>query len=382
MEKLKLGIDRIEEFLHIFEGKRVGLITNPTGVDSNLRSTIDILSEKTNLVALYSPEHGVRGDIQAGEKVEDYVDEKTGVKVYTLYGKNKKPSKEVLEDIDLLAIDIQDVGSRLYTYLYTMAYCMQSAKEFGKQFIVFDRPNPVGGEVVEGNLVKESFTSFVGLYPIPYRYGLTFGEVANFFNKEFDIKCNLTVVPMNGWKREMVYEDTGLEWIVPSPNMPTVETAFVYNSTCIFEGTNISEGRGTAKPFEFLGAPWLNAHKLADTMNEKELSGVVFRPIYFTPTFSKHKDQLCKGVQIHVLDRKSFNAIQVALHLLREVRLQDKEKFEYLAPYTEKGKHMIDYNTGSDYIRTHEFNPDEVYKEWQQEAESFKAIKIAYHLYN
>lgn len=382
MANIKLGIDCIDAFIHLFEGKRVGLITNPTGVDSRLRSTIDILSEKTNLVALYSPEHGVRGDIQAGEKVEEYIDDKTGVTVYTLYGKNKKPCREILDCIDVLAIDIQDVGSRLYTYLYTMAYCMQAAKEFGKEFIVFDRPNPIGGEVVEGNLVKEDYTSFIGLYPIPYRYGLTIGEMANFFNQEFHIQCHLNVIPMKGWKRHMEYEETGLQWILPSPNMPTVDTAFAYNATCIFEGTNISEGRGTTKPFECVGAPWLDAYKLANTMNAIGLNGVVFRPIYFTPTFSKHKDQLCKGVQVHILDRKNFNAIQVALHLLSEIRLQDKEQFEYLAPYTEKGKSMIDYNTGSDYVRTHEFNPEEVYRAWQEEGESFRTRKVTYHLYN
>lgn len=381
MANIKLGIDRLDEFSDVLKGKRIGLITNPTGVGSNLESTIDILSREMQLVALYSPEHGVRGDIQAGEKVEDYIDEKTGIKVFTLYGKNKKPSKEMLEDIDVLAIDIQDVGSRLYTYLYTMAYCMQSCKEFGKTFVVFDRPNPVGGEVVEGNLIQEGFTSFIGLYPIPYRYGMTMGELANFFNQEFGIQCDLRVLPMDGWKRKMDYEDTGLEWILPSPNMPTVETAFVYNATCIFEGTNISEGRGTTKPFEFAGAPWLDAYALAEVMNSKSLAGVRFRPAYFTPTFSKHKDVLCKGVQIHILDRKAFNAVEVALHLLSEIKMQNPESFEYLAPYTEKGKAMIEYNTGCDAISTGDFDPVEIYKLWQEEAEAFKATKAKYHLY-
>lgn len=381
MVKVKLGIDQIEQYKQLFDGKRVGLITNPTGVNSELESTIDILSKATNLVALYSPEHGVRGDIQAGEKVEDYIDEKTGIKVYTLYGKNKKPSEEMLKDIDVLAIDIQDVGSRLYTYLYTMAYCMQSCQAYGKDFVVFDRPNPIGGEEVEGNLVKEGFTSFVGLYPIPYRHGLTIGEIAKYFNEVFHIGCSLKVVPMEGWKRSMSFEETGLTWILPSPNMPTVDTAFVYNATCIFEGTNISEGRGTTKPFEFVGAPWVDAYKLADTLNAKGLEGVIFRPCYFTPTFSKHKDTLCKGVQVHVQDRKAFQAIKVALHLLHEIKLQNPEKFEYTPPYSEKGKPMMDYNTGSDYIRTHDFIPDEVYEEWQKEGNVFKKLKEQYHLY-
>ena len=382
LEKVKVGIDRIDDFLHLFKGKRVGLITNTTGVNSRLQSTIDILAQKTDLRALFSPEHGVRGNVQAGETIENEKDVKTGIPVFTLYGKSKKPSAEMLEEIDVLVFDIQDVGSRLYTYLYTMAYSMESAKTYGKEFIVLDRPNPLGGEVVEGNIIQEGFTSFVGGYPIPYRYGLTLGEAALFFNQVFSIGCELTVVEMEGWKREMAYEDTGLVWVLPSPNMPTVETAFVYNATCIFEGTNISEGRGTTKPFELIGAPWLDAYALAEVLNEKQLNGVLFRPVFFTPTFSKHEQKLCAGVQIHVLDRKVFNAVLVALHLLKEVKRQNEEAFEYLPPYTEKGKPMIDYNTGSDYIRTHEFNPDHLYRQWQQEADQFKALKQKYHLYD
>ena len=382
MGKIKIGIDHIDDFVHLFEGKRVGLITNTTGVKSNLESTIDVLAKKVDLRALFAPEHGVRGNVQAGVKIKDEKDVKTGIPVFTLYGKNKKPSKEMLEDVDVLVFDIQDVGSRLYTYLYTMAYSMQSAKEYGKKFVVLDRPNPLGGEIVEGNLVQEEYASFIGLYPIPYRYGLTIGEAALLFNKEFDIGCELKVIKMQGWKRHMNYEDTGLPWILPSPNMPTVDTAFVYNATCIFEGTNISEGRGTTKPFEMIGAPWLNAYELADNLNKKQLSGVLFRAVFFTPTFSKHEGELCAGVQIHILDRKALNAVLVALHILKEVKIQNAEKFEYLPPYTEKVRPMIDYNTGSDYIRTHDFDPDEVYQQWQKEANKFKELKLNYHLYD
>ncbi len=378
---MKLGIDKIDENLGLFENKRIGLITNPTGVNSNLKSTIDILSEKTNLVALYSPEHGVRGNIEAGEKVDSYVDEKTNIQVYTLYGKNKKPSEEILKDIDVMAIDIQDVGSRFYTYIYTMAYCMQACKDYNKTFVVFDRPNPIGGEVVDGNIVKEGFTSFIGLYPISVRYGLTIGELAQFFNKEFNIDCDLKVIKMDNWNRNMFYEDTKLNWILPSPNIPTIDAAFVYNSTCIFEGTNISEGRGTTKPFEFIGAPFLDANKLTDTMNDKQLDGVIFRPVYFTPTFSKHKEELCKGVQVHITNRHTFIATKTALHLLYEVKKQAGKNFEFLPPYSEKGKPMIDYNTGSDYIRTNEFDPEETYIKWQQEAKEFELLKSKYHIY-
>ncbi|MGF7141608.1 uncharacterized protein YbbC (DUF1343 family) [Anaerotaenia torta] len=381
MERIKLGIDNLEQGMNLFEGKRVGLITNPTGLDGKLNSTIDILREKVNLVRLYSPEHGVRGDIQAGVAVSDYTDERSGLPVTTLYGKSKRPTREMLEDIDLLAIDIQDVGSRLYTYLYTMSYCMQGCAQYGKSFVVFDRPNPLGGEMVEGNLIKDGYTSFVGLHPMPHRYGLTMGETARFFNEEFQIHCDLQVIPMEGWKRDMYYEDTGLLWIPPSPNMPSVDTAFVYNGTCIFEGTNISEGRGTAKPFEFVGAPWLDADRLADRMNGLKLEGAVYRPVYFTPCFSKHEKELCRGVQLHVTDRKAFRPVKNGLHLLEQIKGMSGGKFRYLDAYTPSGKPMIDYNTGSDYIRTHDFKAEEVYAEWSEEAAGFSSRKELYHLY-
>ncbi len=381
MGMVKPGIENYEAWSTFLEGKRVGLITNPTGVDSRLNSTVDILQKEVKLVKLFSPEHGVRGDIQAGEAVGHYVDEKTGLPVYSLYGKNKKPSGEMLADLDVLAIDLQDVGSRLYTYLYTMSYCMQACAEYGVIFLVFDRPNPLGGVAVEGNLIREGFTSFVGLHPIPYRYGLTIGETAGLFQKEFNIPCGLKVIPMLGWIRQMYYEDTGLFWIMPSPNMPTVDTAVVYNGTCIFEGTNLSEGRGTTKPFELVGAPWLDAGCLARRMNEHGLEGVLFRPVYFTPAFSKHANVLCKGVQLHVTDRRSFCSVKTGLYLLEEVKRLSGEQFSYMEPYSPKGKPMIDYNTGSDYVRTHNFAAECLYKEWQLEAEEFKQRKIKYHLY-
>ena len=381
MSKVLTGIENTAAWEKELKGKRVGLITNPTGVSNHLESTIDHLKQKVNLVCLFSPEHGVRGNIQAGETVEFYIDEKTGLPVYTLYGKQKEPTGEMLNQIDIMAIDIQDVGSRLYTYLYTMSYCMKGCAKYGKQFLVFDRPNPLGGIKVEGNIIQEGFTSFVGLYPIPYRYGLTIGELAQLFNREFHIDCDLKVIPMNGWKREMYYEDTELPWIMPSPNMPTVDTAIVYNSTCMLEGTNISEGRGTAKPFEFVGAPWLDAERLATRMNSIGLEGVLFRPVYFTPTFSKHVGVLCKGVQLHVTDRDSFCGVRTGLHLLEQLRALSRGEFAYNAAYTPKGKPMIDYNTGSDYIRTKDFHAEEVYQEWTKDAQEFMEKKKRYHLY-
>lgn len=382
MSSIKLGIDNIDKYIDdLFKNKRIGLITNQTGVDSNLNSTIDLFNEKTNLVALYSPEHGIRGDIQAGEKVNNYIDEKTELNVYSLYGKNKRPSHEVLKNIDILVFDIQDVGSRFYTYLYTMAYAMESCKKFNKVFTVLDRPNPIGGEEVEGNILDVNYKSFIGLYPITQRYGLTIGELAILFNEEFGIGCNLKVIKMEGWSRHMYFQDTKLPWIMPSPNMPTIDTALVYNGTCVFEGTNISEGRGTTKPFQIIGAPWLNPYKIAEEMNEIMLPGVKFRPIYFTPTFSKYTDVLCRGVEIHVTDIKKFKPVITGISLLYKIKEVSKDKFEFTPPYIKNGKQMIDYNTGGSYIRENKITLEEINLMWKEDAMKFKKIKEKYHVY-
>lgn len=379
---VKTGIDRKELWIETLRGKRVGLLTNPTGVDKNLKSTIDVLAEEVNLVKLFSPEHGIRGDVQAGEKVADYIDEKTGLPVCTLYGDKKIPTEEMLADIDVMVFDIQDVGSRLYTYLYSMSYSMQSCGKYGKEVVIMDRPNPVGGLQVEGGLIEKDCLSFVGLHPIPYRYGLTIGEVARLFQGEFGVQCDLTVIPMEGWTRQMYFDQTKLPWVFPSPNMPTLDTAIVYDATCLYEGTNISEGRGTTKPFELVGAPWLKADRLAEAMNALNLPGVIFRPAHFTPTFSKHEGKLCSGVQLHVTDRDKFLPVKTGLYLLKEVKAQSGAFFEYLPPLSEKIHPMIDLNTGSTYIRTHEdFEPDKVYAQWQMQAEEFAKRKEKYHIY-
>ncbi|WP_027625445.1 exo-beta-N-acetylmuramidase NamZ family protein [Clostridium lundense] len=381
MGKVKLGIDNIDKYMDIFENKKVGLITNPTGMDSNFNSTIDLLNERTNLVALYSPEHGVRGDIQAGEMVDNYIDENTGLNVYSLYGKSKRPSYDMLKNIDVLVFDIQDVGSRFYTYLYTMAYAMESCKKFNKIFVVLDRPNPIGGEEVEGNILDVNYKSFIGLYPITQRYGLTIGEVALLFNNEFKIGCDLKVIKMDGWERNMYFEDTNLPWIMPSPNIPTIDTALIYSGTCIFEGTNISEGRGTTKPFEVIGTPWLNPYTISEEMNLINLPGVKFRPVYFTPTFSKHKGDLCKGVQVHITNRKEFKPVRTGLSLLFKIKQQSKDKFQFSPPYTEFGKHMIDYNTGGSSVREGKATLQQLISIWDEDRRKFTNIKEAYHIY-
>ena len=306
-KKTILGIERIDEFQSVFAKKRIGLITNPTGIASNFKSSIEILNEKTNLVALFSPEHGIRASIQAGEHLESYVDDETGIMVYSLYGATRRPSKEIMDKIDIMSIDIQDCGSRYYTFIYTMAYCMQACAEFDKEFVVFDRPNPINCEKVEGNILNtDKYRSFVGYYPIVQRHGMTMGELAKLFNEEYKINCKLTVIPMLNYERWMDFEDTQLPWVIPTPNLPTIATAYVYNATCIFEGTNVSEGRGTTTPFELIGAPWIKSERLAEELNSYNLKGVYFRPQYFTPTFSKYAKTLCGGVFVHITDRKTF----------------------------------------------------------------------------
>jgi len=375
------GIDRIEEYGYLFEGKRLGLITGPTGLNRKMESTIDILKDRYDLKALYSPEHGVRGNLQAGTHVDTYVDEKTGITVFSLYGEHRKPTPEMLKDIDVLVMDIQDIGSRYYTYLYTMAYAMEACAENNKIFVLLDRINPIGGIEVEGNILDTEYSSFVGMYPITNRYGLTMGELAMLFNKEFGIGCDLAVVELEGWKRGMYHIDTDLLWVSPSPNIPTLETAVLYNGTCFFEGTNISEGRGTTKPFEMVGAPWIDPYKLSDKMNSMALPGVIFRPVYFEPTFSKYRGQQCKGVQIHVTDYRVVKPVEVGIRLLYEIMDQDIDKFEWIPPNRENGNFFIDLLAGCEDVRLRRYDADELLERWKEDSCRFKACKEKYHIY-
>ncbi|MGA3852997.1 exo-beta-N-acetylmuramidase NamZ family protein [Bacillus pumilus] len=330
---VKTGIETLlSGNLSWLKGKRVGLITNPTGIDANMKSSVDLLFEHPNikLTALYGPEHGVRGDAQAGEGVESYTDEKTGLPVYSLYGKTRKPTPDMLKNVDVLLFDIQDVGTRYYTYIYTMAYAMEAAKENNIPFVVLDRPNPIGGLKVEGPVLEPEHASFVGLYPIPLRHGMTTGELATFFNKEFHINADVTVIKMKNWKRSMTFDDTKLPFVLPSPNMPTVDSTFVYPATGLIEGTNVSEGRGTTKPFELIGAPYINSNELADHLNQLKLKGVKFRPVSFTPTFSKHAGKLSHGVQLYVTDRSSFEAVKTGLSFIKAIHDLYPKDFEFL----------------------------------------------------
>lgn len=377
--KIELGVERLMKHeKRLLEGKRVGLITNPTGVDSALNSVVDLLNNDPDihLEALYGPEHGVRGDAQAGQYVDYYIDDVTGVPVYSLYGKTRKPTPEMLENVDVLVFDIQDVGTRFYTYIYTMALAMEAAEEKGIPFVVLDRPNPLGGKANEGPVLDPGFASFVGQYAIPLRHGMTVGELAKLFNKEFNIDADLKVVKMKGWKRNSYFDETGLQFVMPSPNMPTLETALVYPGTALIEGTNVSEGRGTSKPFELIGAPFINSTELAASLNNLNLPGVKFRAASFTPTFSKHSGKLSHGVQVHVTDRTKYQPVETGLHIVKT--LKD------LYPEDVKLTSFFDNLIGNGWIRPgieNGMTVEEMKARWEKDLKQFEKVRKGYLLY-
>lgn len=323
-KRVLCGADVIARDGFDFTGK-CGLITNHTGVLRNLTSTIDLLMEMCNLTALFAPEHGVRGDIQAGMEVSSYTDESSKLPVFSLYGDDITGAYKELSYLDTVIFDIQDVGARFYTYQYTMTDTMKFCANNGIRFVVLDRPNPLGGIRAEGTVLDMRFSSFVGRFPTPTRSGLTIGEFARMMNETEGINCELTVVPMEGWKREMYYDDTDLVFIQPSPNIPTIDTVFSYIGTCIFEGTNLSEGRGTTKPFEIIGAPWLDSKRVLENMGHQE--GVLLRECSFTPTFSDYKDTFCHGIQLHITNRDSFSPFEVGMRLFNAIR-KNHDEFE------------------------------------------------------
>ncbi|MEO8777845.1 MAG: DUF1343 domain-containing protein [Rhodanobacter sp.] len=377
---VELGIHvLLHQRLDLIEGKHVGLITNPTGVDRRLVSDIDLIAQVpgVHLVALFGPEHGIRGAHQAGAQVGLYRDPQTGTPVYSLYGKDREPTPQMLKGVDVLVFDIQPVGTRFYTYLYTMADAMKAAAKAHIPFVVLDRPDPLGGIEVQGPVLEPEYASFVGQYPIALRYGMTVGELAMLFNTEFHIGADLTVVKMRGWKRSMYYDETRLQFVMPSPNMPTPTTALVYPGFGLVEGTNVSEGRGTTRPFELIGAPWIDAAKLADALNKAHLPGAWFRPVHFTSTFSKYEGSLCNGVQVHVLDRETFNPVVAGLTAIETIRELYPQKFEF------KQAHFDDL-IGNDWIRQDiekDVPVSEMRARWQKPLSKFAAVRKKYLLY-
>jgi uncharacterized protein YbbC (DUF1343 family) len=337
-------------------GRRVGVVCNPASVDGDLNHIADRLAAHpgARLTAIFGPQHGFRSDVQENMIESGHArDDARRVPVYSLYSETREPTADMLRDVDLLVIDLQDVGTRIYTYIYTMANCLVAARTHGVKAIVCDRPNPIGGGGVEGPMLERGFESFVGLYPLPMRHGMTIGELARLFNDEFGIGADLEVIPMQGWSREMYFDATGLPWVLPSPNIPTPDSTVVYPGTVLFEGTNVSEGRGTTRPFELLGAPWVDAEAFAAAMNGLGLPGVRFRPAVFEPTFHKHAQTSCGGCQIHVLDRATFRPVETGVALLAAFRASDPDRFRWRdPPYEyEHDKLPIDILAGSSALR-------------------------------
>ncbi|MDP3694510.1 MAG: DUF1343 domain-containing protein [Desulfocapsaceae bacterium] len=370
-------------------GKRLGLLSNQASTDRNLVHARVLLQQRfgSHLTCLFSPQHGFFCEkqdnmIESGHEI----DRVTGLPLFSLYGESRRPSQAMFDHLDVLLIDLVDVGTRVYTFLYTMAYCLEAAAEFGKRVVVLDRPNPVGGAAVEGNVLDPSCASFVGLYPLPMRHGLTFGELALYINKEFGLGADLEVVPMQGWTRSMLFRDTGFPWVFPSPNMPTPETALVYPGQVIWEGTNISEGRGTTLPFELVGAPFWEHEPILQALKQTDLPGCLLRPLIFEPTSGKWAGQACVGFQLHVTDARTFLPYRISLALLQAVVQLYPEDFRYKEPPYEYEYERLpmDLILGDQKVRKalEAGQPmREIEAGWQEGLQEFKDVRTNYFLY-
>lgn len=390
MDRVFTGLENLMDSPPSFvRGKRLGLLCNPASVDRNFKHARELINSKFpgQLKALYSPQHGFFSEKQDNMiESENIIDPLLKIPVFSLYGKTRVPAKEMLDPVDILIIDLQDVGTRVYTFIYTMSHCLDAAKIFGKKAVILDRPNPIGGQNVEGNCLLPEFASFVGRYPIPMRHGLTTGELALLFNDHFGIGCDLEVVPMKGWTRAMYFNDTGLPWIPPSPNLPTPISAIVYPGQVILEGTNISEGRGTTQPFEIFGAPYIDTEKIISSLGGCKLPGAVLRPLVFEPTSNKCAKEPCKGFQIHLTDPYEYKPYLSALKLLHAVHLSHPEEFRWKSPPYEYEfeKLPVDLITGNPMIRNAIEGADkidEIEKTWHDELEEYLNISSKYHFY-
>jgi len=382
----------LSDSLQLVQGRRVGLVANPASVTRDLAHAADLLQARpgVRLVTLFGPEHGLRGEAQDMEAVPGGTDPGTGLPIHSLYGSSAAtlaPETEMLDGLDLLLVDLPDVGARYYTFAATLSYVMERAATRRLPVIVLDRPNPLGGTVVEGPLVEPGFESFVGRFPIPVRHGLTMGELALLFNQEFGLGADVQIVRMEGWTRNMTWEDSGLPWVPPSPNMPTPETAHVYPGGCLVEGTNLSEGRGTTRPFEFIGAPWLDAPALAATLNEQHLPGLLFRPHWFRPVAQKWAGRNCAGVQAHITDRREVRSFAAYVALLAAARRQAPEAFAWRQDaYEFESRHpAIDLLAGSSRLR-HDLESErpvrDMEEEWRRAAEGFEPARQHVLLYD
>lgn len=368
--------------------QRLGLITNHAGVDSQGSNNIDLLMAhpEMNLTALFAFEHGIRGDAPPGERIASGQDDRTGLPIHSLYGETYKPTPEMLRDVDVLLYDVQDSGARPYTRVSTMALAMEAAAEKGIPFIVLDRPNPLGGVEVEGNLLEPEYSSLVGMYPIPMRHGMTLGELARMYNAEFGIGVELTVIPMRGWSRATWFDETGMAWLSPSPNIRRLEAAIFYPGTVLLEGTNLSEGRGTATPFEQTGAPWLRASEVADSMNALQMPGVQFEPVQLSidPEARKYPGQTIPGVRFKLIDRETYRPVETAVRLIDLIRDLHREDFEWRgANQREPNMLAIDRLAGTDRLRraVEEASTEDFLASWQLDEQRFRELREPYLLY-
>ena len=377
------GLDRADEYKNVFEGKRLGIIANHTAYDRDGKFIVDVFGNMNGvkITALFSPEHGFWGKVRDGKKIDDQTDPVYNLPIYSLYGKAQKPTSDMLRNIDVLVFDIQDIGARFYTYIYTMSLAMEAAAENGKTFVVLDRPNPINGANVQGNILEPALASFVGLYPIPVRHGMTAGELAKMFNGQGwlagRVKAELIVIPMEGWRRRMWYDQTGLRFIKPSPNMPDLETAAVYPGLCLLEGTNVSEARGTAMPFRQFGAPWIDSKLLAKRLNALNLPAMRFEPVRFTPTSSKYQGRECHGVRILVTDRDRLTPYSCGVRIVNEICRIYPDQLKWRVAH-------FDRLCGTSKIRsaiTNHSSLDILQTKWQKELEFFIKIRAGYLIY-
>ncbi|MCP5468194.1 MAG: DUF1343 domain-containing protein [Deltaproteobacteria bacterium] len=390
---MQVGLDHVlRTHPRLFKGKRLGILAHPASIDKNYRHILEILEKESGakIEALFGPEHGFDGHAQDMESVfEKHTTSKSGPQIYSLYGstyESLKPQKSWLNNIEVLVCDMQDVGSRYYTFIYTLAFCMEVAQQTGTHIVVLDRPNPINGYNVEGNLVSEKFRSFVGYFPLTNRHGMTIGELAQLFREEFNLKCKLTAIPMKGWHRRRYFDELKIPWVFPSPNMPTVETAVVYPGMCLLEGTELSEGRGTTRPFEIFGAPFIDGEKLVKRLHEFRLPGVRFRPLSFKPGFQKHAGKICNGAQIHVTRRKAFLSLLTGVAILKATYELYPNEFQWRHRAYEFVEDIpaIDLLSGNKQLREAiEAGAalKKIQASWEEEKESFLKIRKNYLIY-
>jgi uncharacterized protein YbbC (DUF1343 family) len=371
------------------KGRRVGIVSNPASIDQRYTHIVDALmaSPDVTVGAIFGPQHGFRSDVQDNMIETPHANDcRRKVPVFSLYSETREPTADMLRHVDVMVIDLQDIGARIYTYIYTMANCLRACARHGVDVIVCDRPNPIGGIDVEGPMLVAGNESFVGQFPIPMRHGMTIGELAQFFNDYFEIKAPLQVIEMAGWSRSMYFDATGIPFVMPSPNIPTLDSAIVYPGTVLFEGTNASEARGTTRPFELVGAPWVEAEKFAHEMNARRLPGVHFRPAVFEPTFQKHAKKTCGGCQIHVLDRAAFKPVLVGAALIDQIRAANPAEFAWRRPPYEYEHHKepIDILAGSPAFRLaidSGARAEDLVPVWERESKPFEQVRREYLLY-